>query len=127
MPKPPPDAAPPILIADDDLNFCLQLSHFLEQIGHRCVTAQDADQCVTVAHRERPKLIILDMQMPGGGAPEAVKFLSAPRFADVPIVFASGMPVAQMKKWFPEAPKRRYLKKPFKLPELKKLVDELLA
>lgn len=127
MPEPSPEGAPPILIADDDLNFCLALSHFLIENGHRTATARDADECVTSVRRERPKLIILDMQMPGGGAPEAVKFLGSPEFAAIPIVFASGMPIAQVKKWFPEAPKRRFLKKPFKLPELKKIVDELLA
>lgn len=52
------------LICDDDPRLRLLYRQEFEWAGVEVVEASDGDQCIEVAHREQPELIVLDLAMP---------------------------------------------------------------
>jgi two-component system KDP operon response regulator KdpE len=55
-----------ILIIDDDQHLLLGLSARLKANGYKTSYAMDAVSAITVAVKEAPDLIILDLGLPGG-------------------------------------------------------------
>ncbi len=67
-----------ILLADDHALFRDGLAALLTAWGHSIVgAASSADEAVTLAVRNRPQLVLMDIRMPGGGiaATRAIKAL----------------------------------------------------
>ncbi len=58
---------PTVLIVDDDQVVSQQLSAFLRPAGYPSLTTLDPVQGFMVAQRERPGLILLDVNLPAGG------------------------------------------------------------
>lgn len=56
-----------ILIADDDPALVRLLGLNLQKAGYEVIVAVDGCQAVELAHRHRPDLYILDVNMPAGG------------------------------------------------------------
>lgn len=54
-----------ILIAEDEKQIADMIAFKLTNGGHQVIRAQDGEQAVTLATRERPDLILLDAMMPG--------------------------------------------------------------
>lgn len=116
-----------ILIVDDDPNFCNIIAGFLRENGHVVAIAGDPQQCATEVRANKPDLVLLDIQLPGGGARMAMDILNQAKLDDARIIFCSGMEVEHMKRWFPETPRRGYVHKPLDLNALRAAVDLLLA
>jgi two-component system KDP operon response regulator KdpE len=55
-----------ILIVDDDQDLLLGLTARLKGNGYRVICAKDAISAVSVALRETPDLVILDLGLPAG-------------------------------------------------------------
>lgn len=55
-----------ILIVDDDQHLVLGLTARLKAHGYKVVCATDAISAITVARKEAPDLIILDVGLPAG-------------------------------------------------------------
>jgi DNA-binding response OmpR family regulator len=62
-----------ILIVDDDLETLRLVGLILERAGYQIVAASNGPQALTLAHRERPNMIILDVMMPEMDGYEVVK------------------------------------------------------
>lgn len=115
------------MVVDDDLNVCEMLTELLRGSGHQVNFALDPGHLYTQLKGFEPELLILDMQMPGGGGPYAKKVVdNAPGLKGVKILFHSNMPAERMKEWFPEAPNHRYAVKGLSLFDLKVLVEDFL-
>lgn len=56
--------APTILVVDDDAFVLAVLRDLLEDQGAHVVEARDGDEALTLAEREHPDLIFLDLMMP---------------------------------------------------------------
>lgn len=54
-----------ILLAEDEKQIADMISFKLGNSGHRIVRAEDGEQAVSLAGREQPDLILLDVMMPG--------------------------------------------------------------
>ena len=54
-----------ILVADDNQVILSTLSLVLKSKGYQVLTASDASQTISIARRERPDLILLDISFPG--------------------------------------------------------------
>lgn len=54
-----------VLVVDDDPDFRAILRHILEGAGYRVAEAEDGEKGLDAAARERPELVLLDIQMPG--------------------------------------------------------------
>ena len=56
---------PKILLAEDDKQIGDMIAFKLGNGGHKVVRAQDGEEAIALAGRERPDLILLDAMMPG--------------------------------------------------------------
>ena len=54
-----------ILIVDDEIDICEFVKTFFEERGYEVLTAQNGDDALEVAKREKPELILLDIKMKG--------------------------------------------------------------
>jgi two-component system OmpR family response regulator len=77
-----------ILIVEDDRVSLQMMSVTLRNQGYNIVSAQDAIGAVATAKRERPDLMVLDINLPGGDALVVIKRLST-MGAMTPIVAVS--------------------------------------
>lgn len=116
-----------ILIADDDPVIVKLLQVNLEMEGYEVVAAQDGQDAVEKAARERPDLVILDIMMPrmdGWTAREAL--LRTPGVEDTPVIFLSARAQqADLRKGY-EAGVAEYVTKPFDPIALLDIVQRVL-
>lgn len=112
-----------IFICDDDDIYAAMLMEFLRRRGHNPIHATDVNELRIMLEAGAPDLVILDMQVGGGGGPSAVSIA----MARVPIIICSGMPVEQQRKWFSAVPNIRFLQKPLDLSALERTLTELLG
>ena len=55
-----------VLIVEDDQDQSMLLASLLKRNGYHVISAPDAVFVITTARNERPDLILLDIQLPGG-------------------------------------------------------------
>jgi CheY-like chemotaxis protein len=116
-----------ILIVDDDPALLILLKEFFVGLGHEVLTAPDPLTAAARAKIGKPDLMILDFQMPLGGAQAVLKNLDAvPELKKLPVLMCTGSPLDEVKKKVPETPLRRYASKPVHLSALKDKVEILL-
>lgn len=81
-----------ILVVDDELDVAKALKIRLKASGYHVILAFDTVEGFTMANKERPDLIILDIMIPGGGG-----FVIAERLKrgaathHIPIIFLTGI------------------------------------
>ncbi len=81
-------ASPCILIVDDDETLLKIYKTKLTQVGFRILTAENGAEALTVAAKERPDLILIDMKMPVMDGLTAVnKLKEDPATRDLKVVF----------------------------------------
>jgi two-component system alkaline phosphatase synthesis response regulator PhoP len=73
-----------ILVVDDEPKIVKQARDYLENSGFRVVAAGDGRTALAAARRERPDLIVLDLNLPGMDGLEVCRALR--RESDVPII-----------------------------------------
>jgi DNA-binding response OmpR family regulator len=81
-----------ILVVDDEEDVAKALKVRLKANGYHVVLAFDSVQAFTMANKERPDLIILDIMIPGGGGfvvAERLKQSTATHH--IPIIFLTGI------------------------------------
>ena len=80
------------LLVDDDPDLLILASYALEKVGgFEVVTSAGGAEVVDLARRERPDVILMDVQMPDVDGPELVARLRrAPELAAAPIIFLTG-------------------------------------
>ncbi|MEA3377880.1 MAG: response regulator transcription factor [Chloroflexota bacterium] len=72
-----------ILVVDDEPKIVKQARDYLENSGFRVVAAGDGQTALALARRERPDLIVLDLNLPGMDGLDVCRALR--RRSDVPI------------------------------------------
>jgi diguanylate cyclase (GGDEF)-like protein len=84
---PDPNAAPNVLVCDDDATIRRVYRAAFELEGATVWEAADGDECIAVAHAHHPDLVVLDIFMPGRGGlsalPELVRDLPGLRVVTV--------------------------------------------
>jgi DNA-binding response OmpR family regulator len=81
-----------ILAVDDDL-FILELYRsMLGDAGFEVHTAEDSVAAMSRFNEVKPDLVILDVDMPGGGGRKVFERLRKTMLSTTPIIFATGKP-----------------------------------
>ncbi len=119
-----------ILIIDDDLTICALLEDTLAAAGYETDVTHDAVKGIEAALGEsQPDLILLDMQMPGGGATVFIQLGQDKRTKDIPVFFTTALPESEVLGQIPNNPQcKGYFPKPFNfsamLPAIEKAVSK---
>jgi signal transduction histidine kinase len=81
-----------VLIVDDNANNLAVLSEALSSAGFRYRVAMDGETALTQVERNRPELILLDVQMPGIDGFETCRRLKAnPATQAIPVIFMTAL------------------------------------
>ena len=80
---------PLILVVDDEPKVARLARDYLEKNGFRVVTAADGQSVLTIARRDKPDLIILDLMLPNIDGREVCRILR--RESDVPIIMLTAL------------------------------------
>jgi CheY-like chemotaxis protein len=80
-----------ILIVDDDPDARTFVALALRREGYEAVAATDAISALTVARRERPDVIVLDLRLPAGDGFLVIDLLrKLPELAGTPVILRTG-------------------------------------
>jgi CheY-like chemotaxis protein len=81
-----------ILVVDDEADVRRFLTAVLQKRGHETVTAADGREGYEIAERERPDLVILDLQMPDQtGTDFYRRLMKHKELQNTPIIVVSGL------------------------------------
>jgi len=115
-----------ILVADDDPAVLTITSALFALRGHRVITAADGHECIELAARHGPDVILLDLRMPRmDGAAVARKLKADPRTGGIPIFAVAATLNARQEAL--EAGCEAALAKPVLPSELIDRIDKKLA
>jgi len=116
-----------ILLVDDEEILRDIGKEILEEFGYLVLTAPDGETALQLYAKEREKiaLIILDLVMPGMGGKQCLEQLLAAA-PDAKVVIASGYAVNGPTKAALEAGAKGFIKKPFELKQMLKVIREVL-
>src|SRR5207248_7906082 len=120
----PSDAAPHLLVVDDDRRIRNLLSRFLLAEGYRVTTAETADDARAKLEGLRFDLLILDVMMPGESGFDLARDLRAS--SSVPIVMLTARDEAKSRIEGLSIGADDYVGKPFEPKELSLRVASIL-
>ncbi|HZF00195.1 MAG TPA: response regulator [Planctomycetota bacterium] len=119
---------PFVLVCDDTRAIAHSIVFMLQNAGYRAQAVNSALDCVAVARRDTPALIIMDIMMPGmDGATASGLMQDVPEIEGVPVLLLSAMPEDQVKVRAEDAGACGYLLKPYRKDVLLKTVENCLA
>ena len=121
-------AGEPILVVDDnDANLEL-VRDLLEDQGYRVRVAIDANDAIAVLHDFRPRLILMDIQLPGMDGLTLTRMLKAnPSMRDIRIVGLTGYAMAGDEERILAAGCDGYLAKPIDTRRLPGVISSMLS
>ena len=77
----------PILIVDDNLLNIKLINHVLTSNGYEVLVAINAKEALQILSTQQPRLILMDLQLPGTNGLELTRQLKAnPRYQKTPII-----------------------------------------
>jgi DNA-binding response OmpR family regulator len=120
-PGSPPSAKGWILAVDDEAVVRNVLSRYLKGRGYLVTTAEDGAQALDIIKKERPDLVLLDINMPGKDGMETLKELHALHPA-VPVIMVTGNEDFKLALQFVRAGAADFIKKPLNLEYLEAAV-----
>ena len=77
----------PILIVEDDKKMSDLIAHYLSNEGFKSMLAQNGETAIQMIKNQSPKLVLLDVMLPGMDGWEVCKAIR--KFSEVPIIFLS--------------------------------------
>jgi two-component system, OmpR family, response regulator VicR len=116
-----------VLVGDDNEQMRHLIVELLEAEGYEVSEARDTGGVLERVAHSQPDLLILDVQMPGGGGIEAIRAIRAdPVNAGLPVLLLSGS-VDLHVDLASEVGADAQLPKPFRIEEFREAVGMLLA
>ena len=114
-----------ILIADDDKGLVDGLKSVLEGQGYRVVAAHDGAAGLTLAEKERPDLVIVDMMMPKKSGFLVLEGLKKKAPADPKVIMMTANEGSRHRAYAEMLGVDDYLQKPFGMDKLLESVRRL--
>jgi DNA-binding response OmpR family regulator len=116
-----------ILLVDDDTDIVESMRAVLENRGYRVLVARDGNAGLTVAERENPDMIVLDMMMPKKSGFLVLEKLRARPGGLVPIIMITANEGSRHRAYAEMLGVRDYIRKPFAMEKLVKAVEEIFG
>jgi DNA-binding response OmpR family regulator len=114
MPSPAPSTRHRLLVIDDSLDFQLLVKTFLQGTNFLCISAPDGLQAMGTALREKPRIILLDIGLPGGDGLLLLERLRTNAHTQAtPIIVATGRTSLGLETKVLAKGATAFLKKPF--------------
>lgn len=115
-----------VLIVDDDHEMAQALSDMVSLFEWSTHIVTSPRAALEMIQRNRPSLILLDMNMPGVNGMEVCRYIKRdPIAGNTPVVFVSAEDDPQTKEKAREAGAMDYLVKPVDLDQLEQILDKL--
>jgi two-component system sensor histidine kinase ChiS len=116
-----------VLVGDDNEQMRHLIVELLEAEGYEVRQARDTGEVLEQVSHGKPDLLILDVQMPGGGGVEVLRAIrSDPANDGMPVLLLSGS-VDLNVDWASQVGANAQLPKPFRIDEFRATVGSLLA
>jgi two-component system cell cycle response regulator DivK len=117
-----------ILVVEDNERNLKLLRDVLEYAGYDVRVARTGEDGVTLAVKEPPDLVLMDLQLPGIDGTEALRQLRAsPRTADIPVVAVTAQAMKQDRERALEVGFNGYVEKPISVRAFPEQVRQFLA
>ena len=118
---------PTILLVEDFDDTRLMMKLWLQRNGYRVIEAETGEEAISIARRDLPDLIIMDVMMPGMNGLDATQQIRQYQpLNQVPIVAVSAYGADEYRKIALEAGCDEYVSTPFNPAELADLIGSLL-
>ncbi len=116
-----------ILLVDDDTEIIESMRTILENKGYRIMVARDGNAGLTLAERENPDLIVLDMMMPKKSGFLVLEKLKGRPGGLIPTIMITGNEGSRHRAYAEFLGVKDYIRKPFAMEKLVRSVDKILA
>ena len=117
-----------ILVVEDNERNLKLLRDVLEYAGYGVRVARTGEDGVTLAVKEPPDLVLMDLQLPGIDGMEALRQLRAsPQTADIPVVAVTAQAMKQDRERALEAGFDGYVEKPISVRAFPEQVRRFLS
>ncbi len=117
-----------ILIVEDDTRIAMMLFIRLKAAHYETLVARNAVQAMSLAKKDCPHLIVLDISMPGGNGFLVAEWLRGlTETADVPIIFMTASRKPGLREEAREYGAAAFLEKPFAANKLLAAIQEVLG
>ena len=124
------EAQSSILIVDDDAEDLASVERTLRSLGSELVSIKDPHEVMPSVHRHRPDVVIVDALLPGlSGFDLCKQIKSDPQLKGTQVLILTGVYLRQQYRHeaIQQFKADAFLTKPFRPPELQRLVVQLLA
>lgn len=115
-----------ILVVDDEARIRELFADELEDAGYKVVTADTADEAISMMSFGKPDLLILDIRMPGKTGLEMIEELRQTN-PDLPIIVCTALRGLHDDYTMWEGHVQAYLTKPVDMAELRAKVKEAIG
>ncbi len=115
-----------VLLVDDDIDIIESMRTVLEAKGYRVMVARDGNAGLTVAERESPDLIILDMMMPKKSGFLVLEKLKGRPGGLIPTIMITGNEGSRHRAYAEMLGVHDYIRKPFAMEKLVRAVEQVL-
>lgn len=117
-----------ILIVEDSPTDTRVFTGLLEKGGHQVLTAENAEDGIETAKREKPDLVIMDIILPGMNGFQATRALTRdPDTSHIPVIIVSTKGMETDRVWGLRQGAKDYVVKPPNEKDLLRRIDTLLA
>jgi two-component system cell cycle response regulator DivK len=117
-----------ILIVEDNAANMTLAQYLLESVGHRVLSATDAEAGLALARAELPDLILMDIQLPGMDGLEATAQLKRePATQRIPVIALTALAMKGDEERILAAGCDGYIAKPMRYKEFLATVADQLA
>lgn len=122
----PPPRQKVILLVDDDFEIVETMRTVLEGKGYRVYAARDGNAGLTIAERENPDLIILDMMMPKKSGFLVLEKLKNRPGGLIPTIMITANEGSRHRAYAEFLGVKDYIRKPFAMEKLVRSVEHIL-
>ena len=122
--------SPLVAVIDDEPAFAKSIAVVLQSRGYRVAIAFSADEGWRIIQKDRPHVILCDINMPGSDGVDLFTLVrSDRRLTDLPFVFLSGLftPEEAADRSEDARPGTYYLAKPVRGDDLTRLIEKVIA